>query len=166
MLVTALRSNLTSSHSVRLMPCTMLPSMVLQYLQSLLRERGRDFTPDPTRHGCAAGFERKVRVATGIEGSATAGRESGLHQLFGEKAINSRHGASLHRRRTRFFSMSPRGEIAFPMPLNKGNAPGAVKCPKRAPSCWSIVRRSCSTHQATKACLTQFYGLVAVLWIQ
>src|SRR5258705_509053 len=31
-------------------------------------------------------------------------------------------------RRTRFFGMSPRGEIAFPMLLNKGNVPCTVKC--------------------------------------
>ena len=73
--------------------------------------------------------------------------------------------ASLHRRRTRFFSMSPRGEIAFPMPLTKSNIPCAVKV-KAAAVVLENVRHSCPMRQAIEACLTQFYGLVAVLWMQ
>jgi hypothetical protein len=107
----------------------------------------------------------EVRVGAKIEGSATAARESGLHQLFGGKDMNSRHDASLHRRRTRFFSMSPRGEIAFPMPLNKGNALCAVKV-KASAVMLENVRRRCATLQVTEACLTQFYEVVAVLWMQ
>jgi len=71
----------------------------------------------------------------------------------------------LHRRRTRFFSMSPRGEIAFPMPLTKSNIPCAVKI-KAATVVLESVRHSCLTRQAIEACLTQFYALVAVLWMQ
>src|SRR5713101_1653791 len=61
--------------------------------------------------------------------------------------------------------MSPRGEIAFPMPLTKGNAPCAVKV-KADAVVLENVRRSCATSQATEACLTQFYGVVAALWMQ
>jgi len=43
--------------------------------------------------------------------------------------------ALAHWRRTRFFGMSPRGEIAFPMPLNRGNALCTVKCQSRRGSC-------------------------------
>jgi hypothetical protein len=46
-------------------------------------------------------------------------------------------------RRTRFFGMSPRGEIAFPMLLNKGNVPCTVKCQSgrdRARECSSELR--------------------------
>jgi hypothetical protein len=114
--------------------------------------------------GYAAKFGRKIRVGTKIEESAPAARENGLHQLFGGKDLNSRHGASLHRRRTRFFSMSPRGEIAFPMPLNKRNALCAVKV-KAGALVLENVRRTCVTPQDTEACLTQFYGVVALLWV-
>jgi len=49
------------------------------------------------------------------------------------------------------------------MALNKGNALCTVKAGAgRA----GDVRRSCAMHQDTSARLTQFYGLVAVLWIQ
>jgi hypothetical protein len=61
--------------------------------------------------------------------------------------------------------MSPRGEIAFPMPLTKGNASCAVKF-KASVVVLENIRRSCATWQYIEACLTQFHGLVAVLWIQ
>jgi hypothetical protein len=41
--------------------------------------------------------------------------------------LHCRHAASLQWCWTRFFSMSPRGEIAFPMPFNKENVALAVK---------------------------------------
>jgi len=51
------------------------------------------------------------------------------------------------------------------MPLTKSNIPCAVKV-KAAAVVLENVRHSCPTRQAIEACLTQFYGLVAVLWMQ
>jgi len=51
------------------------------------------------------------------------------------------------------------------MPLNKGNALCAVKV-KGGAVVLENVRRSCVTCHATEACLTQSYGVVAVLWMQ
>jgi hypothetical protein len=51
------------------------------------------------------------------------------------------------------------------MPLNKGNALCAVKV-KAGAVMLENVRRSGAAGQATEACLTQFYGVVAVLWMQ
>src|SRR5215831_11576576 len=61
--------------------------------------------------------------------------------------------------------MSPRGEIAFPMSLTKSNIPCAVKV-KAAAVVLENVSHSCATRQVIEVCLTQFYGLVAVLWMQ
>jgi hypothetical protein len=60
----------------------------------------------------------------------TEGRRARDHQarsFFGGNGLRRRHAASLQWRWTRFFGMSPRGEIAFPMPFNKGNVACAVK---------------------------------------
>ena len=51
------------------------------------------------------------------------------------------------------------------MPLTKSNIPCAVKV-KAAAVVLENVRHSCPTWQAIEACLTQFYALVAVLWMQ
>jgi hypothetical protein len=53
----------------------------------------------------------------------------------------------------------------IPHALNKGNALCAVKV-KAGAVMLENVRRSGATDQATEACLTQFYGVVAVLWMQ
>jgi hypothetical protein len=51
------------------------------------------------------------------------------------------------------------------MPLNKGNGLCAVKV-KVGAVVRENARRSYAILQATEACLTQFFGVVAVLWIQ
>jgi hypothetical protein len=50
------------------------------------------------------------------------------------------------------------------MPLNKRNALCAVKV-KAGALVLENVRRTSVTPQDTEACLTQFYGVVAVLWV-
>ena len=78
--------------------------------------------------GYKARISRKVIVCAYINDRRTFGRTDETKELFGGDAVDGRHGASLLMSGTRYFGMSPRGEIAFPRPQNQ---PSETSCQDR-----------------------------------
>ena len=80
------------------------------------RPFARAYRRAANRAGDKARVSGKVLVRAHIEQRGTLGRANQSGELFRSDAVDGRHDASLQMSGTRYFGMSPRGEIAFPKP--------------------------------------------------